>query len=298
MSENLTIMDADTLLSTPMQRASFIIDGFLPDVLYLCLEDSFQRIQDRLYRLTESAPDNLYFAVTSGQIGNGLQKQIHHHLKEYPATRLIIIDTLQKVRNTENGNKGMYAADYDDITALKRIADRYCIAIVIVHHLRKQKDISDPLNQISGTTGITGAVDSAYVISKGNRFDDTALMTASGRDIEHQQLILKFDDCVWQLIERKDQEKLREEEIPPVLFRIVRFIKDEKIWQGTATQLLTALGDTQTSPVILTRLITRHYYEVFVPEGIEYKSSRTSDSRLIHLRVNDENDTNDRNSFI
>ena len=153
MSENLTIMDADTLLSTPMQRASFIIDGFLPqgvgilsgapkigkswlmlllslkvsqglplwgmktdkcDVLYLCLEDSFQRIQDRLYRLTESAPDNLYFAVTSGQIGNGLQKQIHHHLKEYPATRLIIIDTLQKVRNTENGNKGMYAADYDD----------------------------------------------------------------------------------------------------------------------------------------------------------------------------------------
>ena len=177
MSENLMIMDADTLLSTPMQRASFIIDGFLPqgvsilsgapkigkswlmlllslkvsqglplwgmktdkcDVLYLCLEDSFQRIQDRLYRLTESAPDNLYFAVTSGQIGNGLQKQIHHHLKEYPATRLIIIDTLQKVRNTENGNKGMYAADYDDITALKRIADRYCIAIVIVHHLRKQ----------------------------------------------------------------------------------------------------------------------------------------------------------------
>lgn len=298
MSENLTIMDADTLLSTPMQRASFIIDGFLPDVLYLCLEDSFQRIQDRLYRLTESAPDNLYFAVTSGQIGNGLQKQIHHHLKEYPATRLIIIDTLQKVRNTENGNKGMYAADYDDITALKRIADRYCIAIVIVHHLRKQKDISDPFNQISGTTGIIGAVDSAYVITKGNRFDDTALMTASGRDIEHQQLILKFDDCVWQLIERKDQEKLREEEIPPVLFRIVRFIKDEKIWQGTATQLLTALGDTQTSPVILTRLITRHYYEVFVPEGIEYKSSRTSDSRLIHLRVNDENDTNDRNSFI
>lgn len=337
MSENLTIMDADTLLSTPMQRASFIIDGFLPqgvsilsgapkigkswlmlllslkvsqglplwgmktdkcDVLYLCLEDSFQRIQYRLYRLTESAPDNLYFAVTSGQIGNGLQKQIHHHMKEYPATRLIIIDTLQKVRNTENGNKGMYAADYDDITALKRIADRYCIAIVIVHHLRKQKDISDPFNQISGTTGITGAVDSAYVITKGNRFDDTALMTASGRDIEHQQLILKFDDCVWQLIERKDQEKLREEEIPPVLFRIVRFIKDEKIWQGTATQLLTALGDTQTSPVILTRLITRHYYEVFVPEGIEYKSSRTSDSRLIHLRVNDENDTNDRNSFI
>lgn len=192
----------------------------------------------------------------------------------------------------------MYAADYDDITALKRIADRYCIAIVIVHHLRKEKDISDPFNQISGTTGITGAVDSAYVITKGNRFDDTALMTASGRDIEHRQLILKFDDCVWQLIERKDQENLREEEIPLVLFRIVRFIKDEKVWQGTATRLLTALGDTQTSPVILTRLITRHYYEVFVPEGIEYKSSRTSDNRLIHLRVNDENDTNDRNSFI
>ena len=71
------------------------------DVLYLCLEDPFSRIQDRLYSLTESAPSNLYFAVTSGQLGNGLQKQIHTHMENYPETGLIVIDTLQKVRNAE-----------------------------------------------------------------------------------------------------------------------------------------------------------------------------------------------------
>ena len=31
--------------------------------LYLCLEDSFARIQNRLYEITDEPADNLYFAV-------------------------------------------------------------------------------------------------------------------------------------------------------------------------------------------------------------------------------------------
>ncbi len=42
------------------------------EVLYLCLEDSFQRIQSRLFDLTEDAPPTLHFAVMSQQLHNGL----------------------------------------------------------------------------------------------------------------------------------------------------------------------------------------------------------------------------------
>lgn len=100
------------------------------DVLYLSLEDTQRRIKDRLYNLTDSAPDNLYFAVTSGLIGGGLEEQITDFLTEHPATKLVIIDTLQKVRDSKGstGKAGMYGNDYDDISSIKRIADGFNIA--------------------------------------------------------------------------------------------------------------------------------------------------------------------------
>lgn len=332
MIKQLDIVDADTLLSIPMKKTRFIIDGLLPegisilcgapkigkswlmlwtclqvangkpvwgmethkcDVLYLCLEDPFSRIQDRLYSLTESAPSNLYFAVTSGQLGNGLQKQIHTHMENYPDTGLIVIDTLQKVRNAEKASSLTYATDYDDITALKAIADRYGIAIVVVHHLRKMPDANDPFNQISGTTGLTGAVDSAFIITKANRVDETAVLTASGRDIELQQLTIRFDDKVWKLEHHKGQAELRQEEIPMLIYKIVGFIKKRGEWTGTASQLLAVIGDTETSPIMVTRLLSRFFYEVLQPKGIEYTTKRTAQERLITLRQNDSNDDYD-----
>ena len=91
-------------------------------VLYLCLEDSFARIQSRLFEITEEAPPTLHFAIISDAIGNGLEIQIENFIREHPGTGLIVIDTLQKVRKTVSSNVNPYAADYDDINVLKRIA--------------------------------------------------------------------------------------------------------------------------------------------------------------------------------
>lgn len=166
MDNKLKTVDAETLLSTPMSKTMFIVDGLISqgvnvisgaskigkswlmlwlglqvaqgnsiwglptpqcDVLYLSLEDTQRRIKDRLYNLTDSAPDNLYFAVTSGLIGGGLEEQITDFLTEHPATKLVIIDTLQKVRDSKGsaGKAGMYGNDYDDISSIKRIADGF-----------------------------------------------------------------------------------------------------------------------------------------------------------------------------
>ena len=185
--QKLSIVDAETLLYEPLDKPSFVVDGLIPtgltlfcgsqkigkswlmlklclcvsqglplwdmptrsgDVLYLCLEDTFFRIQDRLFRLTNEADKRLHFAVVSCKLSDGLLVQLEEYLKEYPDSRLIVIDTLQKIRTASKDNA--YANDYGDISLVKDFADRHSLAVVVVHHIRKQND-SDVFNKVSGT---------------------------------------------------------------------------------------------------------------------------------------------------
>ena len=112
------------------------------EVLYLSLEDSFQRIQTRLFDLTEDAPSTLHFAIMADTLKHGLEQQIEQFLTEHPDTKLVVIDTLQRVRSTGN-DSNLYANDYQDIGLLKQLADKRHIAILLIHHLRKLHD-DDP----------------------------------------------------------------------------------------------------------------------------------------------------------
>ena len=68
-------------------------------VLYLALEDDYARLQKRLYRMFGVAKNkNLYFSVAADHVSKGLDKQVDIFVREHPDTSLIIIDTLQKVR--------------------------------------------------------------------------------------------------------------------------------------------------------------------------------------------------------
>lgn len=339
MGDHLKTVDADTLLSTPLQKTFFVVDDLMPqgvtilcgdskigkswmmlwlglqvaqglpvwkmethrcDVLYLCLEDTFRRIQNRLYQLTDTGPENLRFSIMSKQISLGLEEQLEDYLTEYPRTGLLIIDTLQKVRDSKGslGKTGMYGGDYDDMSAVKKIADKYNIAIVLVHHLRKMKDGRDPFNEVSGSTGILGASDTMLLLKKDTRAVDTATLTATGRDIQGLQLILRRQDFVWQLVEKKDSEELHNDEVPPFLFRLVGFMSVRAEWTGTATELLAEMQDPEISPNAVTKLLSHFYYEVLQPTGIEYKTKRTGKNRLIHLKRSDGNDANDGNFSI
>lgn len=90
---------------------------------------------------------------------------------------------------------------YQDMQKLKRIADAHNITVLLVHHLRKQRD-HDPLNILSGTTGIRGAADAVFVMERKERSQNTALMICTGRDVEHRELELRFskERCVWDLV--------------------------------------------------------------------------------------------------
>ena len=171
------------------------------EVLYLSLEDSFQRIQTRLFDPTEDAPLTLHFAIMADTLKHGLEQQIEQFLTEHPTTKLVVIDALQRVR-AAGGDGNLYANDYQDIGLLKQLADKRHIAILLIHHLRKLHD-DDPMNMISGSTGSSGAADSAFVLQKNSRLGNIASLHCTGRDIPDRTLTLEFgeDDHIWKLLE-------------------------------------------------------------------------------------------------
>ena len=85
---------------------------------------------------------------------------------------------------------------------MKQLADKRHIAILLIHHLRKLHD-DDPMNMISGSTGLSGAADSAFVLQKHSRLANVASLHCTGRDIPDRTLKLEFgeEDHVWKLLE-------------------------------------------------------------------------------------------------
>ena len=206
-------------------------------VLYLALEDDYRRLQERLYRMfgTDGA-ENLFFSVSAGQLGKGLDEQLTRFMQEHPDTKLIIIDTLQKVREV-GGDNYSYANDYEIITRLKKFADSYGITLLLVHHTRKQK-ADDTFDMISGTNGLLGAADGAFLLQKEKRTGNTATLEVSGRDQQDQRLhlIRNENTLAWDL-ERMETELWKKPPEPILELIAEKITTDNSSWQGTPTEL-------------------------------------------------------------
>ncbi len=169
-------------------------------VLYLALEDDHRRLQNRFFRMFGiEGTDDLHLAIYAKHLGDGLEEQLRRFIRKHPDTRLIIIDTLQKIRES-GGEKLSYASDYEVVGKLKRLADDCGICLLLVHHTRKQQ-ADDRFDMISGTNGLLGAADGAFLLQKEKRTDGTATLDISGRDQQDQRLYLKRDQerLVWDL---------------------------------------------------------------------------------------------------
>ena len=57
--------------------------------LYLCLEDSVLRIQNRLFEITEDAPESVHFCTECATIGQGLEQQIDDMTAAYRQNQMV-----------------------------------------------------------------------------------------------------------------------------------------------------------------------------------------------------------------
>ena len=326
----LLTIDGETLMSPPLTPLNFVVDTLLSqglhilagspkvgkswlalwlclcaaqgkplwtfvtrpcEMLYLCLEDSFQRIQSRLFEITEDAPASVHFTTNSGTLGKGLEEQLCSFLAEHPDTVLIIIDTLQMIRGT--GYDNTYANDYRDLSVLKHIADTHGIAILLIHHLRKEF-ADDVFSRISGTTAISGAVDSSFTLVEDKRGSGKATLSCIGRDIEYRELTLERNaENVWELVsDSRTQPELLGGRIVILLAELMR---DRTEFIGTPTELSAQIdpaGSEGITPKKVSRLILQSV-AALSKIGISAVVRRSNGKRLIELRRAESDDAQD-----
>ena len=227
-------------------------------VLYLALEDDYARLQKRLSRMfgVESS-DSLYLVTESGTMANGLEEQYS------------------------------YAKDYEMIKLLKAFADKHFICFLIVHHTRKM-EAEDSFDMISGTNGLLGAADGAFVLKKKKRTDRTAALSIVGRDQQDQELKLEFDQerCFWKFVSAETE--LWKDPPDPVLEAVAKVISTgEENWQGTATELLEELRkidpEISVAANALGRKLNVSAGRLFNEYGLRFESQKTHEARIIKL---------------
>ncbi len=267
----LAVAKGETLWGLPTAKSG---------ALYLCLEDSFARIQSRLFDVGGDAPANVHFVVMSDGIGSGLEEQIENFLAEHPDDALIVIDTLQKVRSLTNDNA--YAADYHDVGLLKSLADKHGIAVLLIHHLRKQAD-DDPMNMVSGTTGITGAVDNSFVLKETKRGSGRATLYCTGRDIEYREIELAQDKQThcWNL--ESDSLENPGALLDDMVRVFAEYISTEKKFTGSPTELAQkihdATGHSFTAAALSKKLLQSK--DELAEMGIDYTSKAGNGKRTV-----------------
>ncbi len=257
--------------------------------LYLCLKDSTLRIQNRLFEITEDAPDNVHFCTESAVLGKGLEEQLKEFLSSHADTVLIIIDTLQMIRST--GYDNTYANDYRDLAPLKKIADTHGIAVLLIHHLRKES-ANDVFSRISGTTAISGAVDSSFTLVEEKRGSGKAKLSCIGRDIEYRDLELECNsENVWELVsDSLEQWSLLGDRI---IFLLSALMRDCAEFIGTPTELAAHIdpdgAEGITAKTVFRRILQS--VDALGTQGIVAVTRGSNGKRLIELHRADRDDT-------
>jgi len=172
--------------------------------LYLALEDSQRRLQDRLLQLIQEgdAPNDLLFTTELPRYDQGGMLALENWLDAHPDCRLVVLDTLGRFRPTAKGGEG-YAEETALLGCLQRLALDKGIALVVIHHTRKAKAENsggDPLDDVLGSTGLTGVADSIWVLKR-PRTEAVAQLFMTGRDTGESEQTIEFDSqsCTWQL---------------------------------------------------------------------------------------------------
>ena len=167
-------------------------------VLYLALEDGQRRGQDRLRNALAGRTmprGRLEVQWNANRIGEGLEDDIARWLDEHPDAVMVAVDTLGKVRPHSDGRRNAYEVDVQHMARLQDLFRDRPVALVIVHHARKESS-DDFLTSVSGTYGVTGSADTIIVVRR-KRLEAFGSIVATGRDIADVDLSVEFVDGLW-----------------------------------------------------------------------------------------------------
>ena len=178
-------------------------------VLYVSPEDGEARFKERSAKALAGrpTPTNFHYGLTCEPLLNGGLQQLEAFLEIDPTIKVIVIDTLGRLRSP-GMSRNMYQDDYALMGALHEFAHTHRIALVVVHHTRKEVS-ADPFDEVSGTNAMAGAADTTMILKRG-RFEDTATLFITGRDVDEQELALTFhrETASWTLTGHEQERRV------------------------------------------------------------------------------------------
>ncbi len=256
-------------------------DVTMTEVLYLCLEDGEQRLQDRVNKNGTPVSPGFYYATNSLSLRGDLLRQLAEEKNNHPGIGLVVIDTLAAIKGQAIGSASVYQDDYNVLRSLHEFSTNNNITILVIHHTNKCKSIS-PMNNISGSNGLTGGSDGNFLMEKDKFEDEVAKLYCSCRDYEGHVLTLKFDNthCRWNCV--RDTSKYMDSlESDPDVWKVVEYIKTKKEFKGSATELMTTLGIDRPAH-IMSGILYRKRLDL-ERVGILFDRNRERDGRVITL---------------
>jgi hypothetical protein len=249
--------------------------------LYLALEDNERRLQNRLGAILrdKDVPDRLHIALDWPRLDEGGVEELRHWLAGHPDASVVVVDTLAKVRSRQRG-QSLYQEDYAAIEGLQTLAAEHGVAILVVHHQRKM-DAADPLDTISGSTGLSGGADGVLVLRK-DRGKADAFLYVTGREIEEErELALRWDPDLtgWVLVGDAEEHRLSEERA-----EILRVL-EETGQDMTPTEVADALG--KSANTIKLRLWRMSKDGQLVSQGGRYTSASSNPGNRVTQEESD-----------
>jgi hypothetical protein len=184
------------------------------EVLYLALEDNQRRLQGRIRKLFvgREVPSGLHLALNCPRLDEGGLEALDALLGEHPGIRLVICDTLTRLKPGGSKKRSQYDEDREAVDPFSPLVEKHGVAIVLVHHLREMES-DDPLDMIHGSAGLTGGVDGALVLKR-RRGEPDAYLYGDGRDYEHPvELALKWDQpsATWAILGNAEVYEMSEQ---------------------------------------------------------------------------------------
>lgn len=188
------------------------IDVEKGDALYLALEDNPRRLQNRLTVLNDPGielPTRLHLVTDFLPLQLGGMQSLLTWLDKHPKTHLVVIDTLGRILPSGRANSNQFVDDYQFIGKLQKLSINRGFALLVIHHIRKQS-ADYALDRVAGTTGITGAADSVWVLDIGKPPAD-AILHVTGRDIETKEIAMKLGNGIWSVLGNAQEVAMSEE---------------------------------------------------------------------------------------
>jgi hypothetical protein len=184
------------------------------DALYLSLEDDERRLHRRIGKLADADADlsRLHYRTQWEPADRGGVEDLGAWLEDHDETRLVVVDTLKRIRPSTSGRRGMYDDDYDAVQPFVPLASKHNVALVLIHHLNQQSNPDDPFDWFSGSAGLVAAAEGILLFRR-KRGDGDAYLTVDGKDIEDRtELALKWDPlaAIWTVIGDAEAHRLSE----------------------------------------------------------------------------------------